>query len=68
MVLEEPLVSGHHAELRRTSSGWQLADLSSSNGTFVNGCPASWATLMPGDVIGLGQRNSRVDGQWLLEC
>jgi pSer/pThr/pTyr-binding forkhead associated (FHA) protein len=68
MVLDDPLISRRHAEVRRTSTGWQLIDLSSSNGTFVNGLPVTSTLLVPGDVVGLGQHNFRFDGQWLIEC
>lgn len=36
LPLQNPLVSGHHAELRWTGSCWELHDLDSRNGTFVN--------------------------------
>jgi pSer/pThr/pTyr-binding forkhead associated (FHA) protein/actin-like ATPase involved in cell morphogenesis len=68
MVLDDPLISRQHAELRRTPQGWQLVDLSSSNGTFVNGRRVGTATLAPGDVIGLGYGNYRFDGGWLVLC
>jgi pSer/pThr/pTyr-binding forkhead associated (FHA) protein len=68
MVLDDPLISRRHAELRQTPQGWQLVDLNSSNGTFVNGRPVSSATLVPGDVIGLGHGNYRFDGEWLVRC
>jgi pSer/pThr/pTyr-binding forkhead associated (FHA) protein len=68
MVLDDPLISRRHAEVRRTPQGWQLVDLNSSNGTFVNGRRVTSATLAPGDVIGLGQGNYRFDGEWLLRC
>ena len=37
VVLNDKLVSGRHARLRWDGAGWWLEDLSSKNGTFVNG-------------------------------
>lgn len=37
LVVEHPSVSGKHCEIRRTSHGWLLKDLGSTNGTYVNG-------------------------------
>ena len=37
VVLDDLLVSRHHAELRRTGQRWQIVDLGTGNGTFVNG-------------------------------
>lgn len=37
--LEERYVSAQHAVLRWTGSGWELKDLGSRNGTFLDGCP-----------------------------
>jgi YD repeat-containing protein len=54
-MLPDPKVSRHHARIRRDGERYVLADLGSSNGTFVNGervnAPAS---LEDGDVILLG--------------
>jgi pSer/pThr/pTyr-binding forkhead associated (FHA) protein len=68
VVLDDPLISRRHAELRRGPQGWQLVDLDSSNGTFLNGRRVNSATLAPGDVIGLGHSDFRFDGEWLLRC
>jgi ABC-type multidrug transport system ATPase subunit len=55
LVLDDPLVSRHHAELRRLPDGlWQLADLGSFNGTFVNGRRVDAAVLRELDLIGIG--------------
>jgi pSer/pThr/pTyr-binding forkhead associated (FHA) protein/S1-C subfamily serine protease len=54
------VVSAAHAELRHAGGEWQLVDLASRNGTFLNGRRlAAPATLHPGDVIALGERGPR---------
>ncbi|MBN2716998.1 MAG: ATP-binding cassette domain-containing protein, partial [Deltaproteobacteria bacterium] len=35
--VDHPMVSGHHAKLTLKSGGYELEDLGSANGTFVNG-------------------------------
>src|SRR5437667_6148909 len=37
LLLDDPLVSGRHAQLGRAGGGYQLTDDSSKNGTFVEG-------------------------------
>ena len=37
IVIKQPTVSKNHCELRWTVQGWQLRDLDSTNGTFVEG-------------------------------
>ncbi len=53
-VLDDLLVSRHHAELHRSADGWRLVDLASPNGTYVNGQRISQAVVAEGDVIGIG--------------
>lgn len=54
-VLNYPMISGHHARLRRTSNGMVIEDLNSANGTFVNGWRIAGPTAVKaGDTIGLG--------------
>jgi pSer/pThr/pTyr-binding forkhead associated (FHA) protein len=52
----DPELSRHHAEIARLpAGGYQLEDLSSTNGTFVNGQKiAAPAVLALGDVVELG--------------
>ena len=54
LVVTHPSVSAHHAELRFDSEQFLLRDLSSSNGTFVNGERVTSATLNAGDIVHLG--------------
>ena len=37
IIVDDPYVSGKHVELRRTGDGWEIVDLGSRNGTFING-------------------------------
>ena len=54
-MLPDPKVSRHHARIRRDGERYELADLGSSNGTFVNGERiAAPARLEDGDVILIG--------------
>lgn len=47
-------ISGRHGELRCDNGQWQIRDLGSHNGTFVNGVkltPNSWTELHLGDQV-----------------
>lgn len=55
-VINDAEVSRQHVRLTEQENGWQVEDLASTNGTFVNGQRLSGARLLqPGDVIGLGE-------------
>ncbi len=51
IILEDPRVSRHHAQLRRRYGRYILYDLGSSGGTSINGYPVQECVLQPGDVI-----------------
>lgn len=53
LVIEDPRVSRHHAQLRAISGRFVLFDLDSSGGSFVNGQRLAQGILYPGDVISL---------------
>ncbi len=56
VVLDDPLVSRHHAELRRQNEGWLLCDCDSTNGTYLNGRRLTQPELVrDGDEIHIGQ-------------
>ncbi|NQU11416.1 FHA domain-containing protein [bacterium] len=45
VCIPDSTVSGHHAVLRRQAEGYDLEDLESTNGTYVNGEPVSRVAL-----------------------
>jgi len=54
VVLADPAVSRKHAGIRRVESSYELADLGSTNGVYVNGHKVPKKTLEIGDVIRVG--------------
>ncbi|MFE5770432.1 FHA domain-containing protein [Streptomyces sp. NPDC056485] len=55
LVIDDLVVSRHHAELRARADGtYEIADLGSHNGTFLNGIRTDRAPVAEGDVIGIG--------------
>ena len=53
--LTDPGVSGFHARIYRGPNGYNLEDLKSRNGTWINGNRTHHATLAHGDRIHVGQ-------------
>jgi len=54
-------VTRHHAELRKSSAGsYEIIDLRSHNGTFVNGKRVSQATLTDQDIIRISNSTFRL--------
>ncbi len=54
IILEDTRVSRHHAQLRYRGRRFWVADVGSTNGTFVNGEQVEERSLRDGDVISLG--------------
>jgi len=54
VALQDVGVSRKHAGIRRDGSGFELADLGSTNGVYVNGEKVARRRLAPGDVIRVG--------------
>jgi len=56
IVLDDGIVSGNHLELRRAGDGWELVDLGSTNGTYIDGERVTQVVLGPRTevVLGLG--------------
>lgn len=57
VVIDDPRVSRHHAELHVLNDQFVLFDLNSSGGTFINGKRTSQAVLYHGDRISLAGVN-----------
>jgi len=54
VVLADPAVSRKHAGIRKLDSNYELADLGSTNGVYVNGHKVPKRTLVQGDIIRVG--------------
>jgi pSer/pThr/pTyr-binding forkhead associated (FHA) protein len=54
VILEDTRVSRHHAQLRYRARRFWIADIGSTNGTFVNDEQVAERSLRDGDVISLG--------------
>lgn len=60
IVIENNYISSFHAELTPLEGeSYELIDLKSANGTFVNGDRIEKKTVVPGDIIRFGQLNAK---------
>lgn len=57
LVLENPHISRHHAQLRAINNHYVIFDVGSTGGIFLNGKRIPQATLQAGDVIRMGTIN-----------
>ncbi|MFF7952778.1 ABC transporter ATP-binding protein/permease [Streptomyces griseorubiginosus] len=68
LVVDDLVVSRHHAELRALpDGGYEIVDLGSHNGTYLNGRPVTSAPLGPGDIVGIGHSAFCLVGDTLQE-
>src|SRR5580698_6726895 len=68
VVVSDLSVSRYHAELRRSGrGGYEIVDLSSHNGTFLNGQRITSAPVTEADIISIGPATFRLVGQELQE-
>ncbi|OEJ28268.1 ABC transporter ATP-binding protein [Streptomyces agglomeratus] len=68
LVVDDLTVSRRHAELRARPDGvYEIADLGSHNGTYLNGQPVSVAQLSAGDIVGIGHSAFCLVGDTLQE-
>ncbi|MBZ4019058.1 ABC transporter ATP-binding protein/permease [Streptomyces purpurogeneiscleroticus] len=67
LVVEDLIVSRRHAELRAGPEGYEIVDLGSHNGTYLNGRPVTRAPVVPGDIVGIGHSSFVLVGEELQE-
>ncbi|MFZ4277264.1 FHA domain-containing protein [Streptomyces arboris] len=68
LVIDDLVVSRHHAELRALPDGrHEIVDLGSHNGTFLNGQPVARAVVGAGDIVGIGHSAFSLVGDVLQE-
>ncbi len=71
LVVSDLQVSRHHAEFRSMPGGrFEIHDLGSHNGTYVNGQPlpkSGTALIGPNDIVGVGHSTFRIIGDRLEE-
>ncbi len=67
MIVADLRVSRHHAVLRRSGGDYEIADLGSHNGTFVNGQRITQAVVTEANVVGIGMATFRLVGDQLQE-
>nr|WSW46539.1 FHA domain-containing protein [Streptomyces sp. NBC_01001] len=70
LVVSDLQVSRLHAEFRSANGRFEIHDLGSHNGTYVNGQPlpkSGTALLGPNDIVGVGHSTFRIVGDRLEE-
>ncbi|MFH0521552.1 FHA domain-containing protein [Streptomyces sp. M41] len=68
LVIDDLVASRHHAELRALPDGtYEIADVGSHNGTYLNGSAVTRAPLGPGDIVGIGHSAFCLVGDQLQE-
>ncbi|MDQ1032276.1 ABC-type multidrug transport system ATPase subunit/ABC-type multidrug transport system permease subunit [Streptomyces umbrinus] len=68
LVVDDLIVSRRHAELRAQPDGtYEIVDLGSHNGTFLNGQPVTRASIDAGDIVGIGHSAFCLVGDQLQE-
>lgn len=68
LVFAARSVSRYHAVLERAGDGYQIRDLNSANGTFVNGARVKVATLADGDEIWVASERFTFDRREIQQC
>ncbi len=62
VLLKDTGVSRKHAGIRRVDGGYELADLGSTNGVYVNGEKSARRKLVAGDIIRIGTSEALFKG------
>ena len=67
VVVSDLGVSRYHAQLNKTPRGYEIVDLDSHNGTFLNGQQITAAPVTENDLIAVGPATFRLVGEELQE-
>ncbi|MEU0369556.1 ATP-binding cassette domain-containing protein [Streptomyces sp. NPDC006283] len=68
LIVDDLVVSRHHAELRSLPGGtYEIVDLHSHNSTYLNGLPVDHAPVTAGDIVGIGHSAFALVGGQLQE-
>jgi ABC-type multidrug transport system ATPase subunit/pSer/pThr/pTyr-binding forkhead associated (FHA) protein len=67
IVLDDLLASRVHVRAVAVGDGFEIRDLGSRNGTFVNGAQVTAAFLRPSDLLTIGHSSFTVEGRQLVE-
>ena len=54
VIVDDPMVSRHHCQLKLQHGAYSFTDLGSRNGSWINGEQVSEVALGPGDSIQIG--------------
>ncbi len=63
IILQDGYISSYHCRIFQKSGVWFVADLDSTNGTFVNNVRVGEARLEPGMILSLGKTRIHIDTQ-----
>ena len=61
VFIDDRAASRFHVRLSLDGARWRILDLESSNGTFINGDPIKEAEFAPGDRLGIGDSEIRLE-------
>lgn len=53
LIIDDPIISRNHAQIRNINGNFVIFDLNSTSGTFINGIRIKQALLRAGDVISI---------------
>lgn len=59
LAIDHPSIGRRHAKLQLEGGVWKIFDLNSANGIEINGVRQNAASLLPGDVIDIGEAKFR---------